>query len=513
MKNTKLFVFLIIACISFSCEDFLDKVPLNNYDEKNFWKTENQAIEGVNAVYAALQADAAFGSYVLNDMYTPIADETSGGEINLGLHTALSGKFSSKWTALYLGINRANIAIERIPAISMNETLKNRLIAECKFLRALYYFNLIDFYGDVPLYLEEITVTNAYRGRTPVAEVRAAILKDLEDATSGLDISYDITDLGRATKGAAIALTGKTYMYAGEFDKAVPYFEDLIVNRATYKYDLMPVYSEVFDYHKKNNKEVIFDIQYAGPKLDEGSRLDYYHGNMSGNGTGGQNTSCPTVELLDSYLCTDGLPITQSPLYRSNNRYANRDKRLDMTIIRPGSYYKDLQYTYPLRPGLFVQGRTRSGLMWRKYVVEDDGSAWSDDPQNFIVIRFADILLMYAEAKNEVSAIPDQSIYNALNEVRARAGVASVVLNSKNKEVMQKLIRDERKIELAGEGIYYSDIRRWRIAGAELNGKAFRNLLGDIYITRIFDEEKHYLWPIPQAERDMNKNLTQNPKY
>ena len=515
MKNIIKFTFLLImATFTFSCDDFLDKTPLNNLDEKNFWKNETDAIQGVTSVYAALQPSAAFGDYLLNDMYTPIADETAGGEINLGLQTALSGKFRSKWTAFYLGINRANIAIERIPDIQMNSNLKKRLIAECKFLRAFFYFNLIDFYGEVPLYLEEILISKAREtGRTPIADVRIAILQDLEEAFPDLEYSYGTADLGRATKAAAKALIGKTYLYAGEFDKAIPHFEDLVTNRTTYKCDLMPIYSDVFDYHNKNNKEVIFDVQYAGPKLNKGSQMDLYHGNLSGNGTGGQNTSCPTVELLDSYLCTDGLPISQSPLYDPDNRYENRDQRLDMTIMRPGSFYKGLEYTYPILPGAYVQGVTRTGLMWRKYVVEDDGSAWADDPQNYIVIRFADILLMYAEAKNEARSTPDKSIYDAFNEVRLRAGVDGVTQNSKSKDEFRQLIRDERKIELAGEGIYYSDIRRWKIAASELNGKTFRNLRDDIYATRVFNEQKHYLWPIPQTERDMNPNLTQNPNY
>ena len=502
----------IIAGLFISCEDFLTKNPLNFADETNVWKTEKDAVQGVNSAYACL--NSAFDSYVLNDMYTPIADETSTGEINLGLHTARTGMFNNYWRRFYLGVNLANIALEKLPLVNMNSQLQNRLAGECKFLRALYYFNLIDFFGDVPLYLEEITVQNAYESRTSVSEIRSSvILKDLEDAIAVLDINYSSPNVGRATKGAAIALKGKTYLYAGDYENAIKAFEEIINNKETYGYDLLPNYKDVFDYNNKNNKEVIFDVQYLGPKMGKGSSLDYLLGNLSSNGTGSNNSSCPTVELLDMYWCADGLPISSSPLYDSNDRYNNRDKRLDITIIRPGSTYKDLEYTFPLLAGDYVKGKTRTGLMWRKYVVEDDGSAWGDDNQNFILIRYADILLMYAEAKNELLGQPDEQIYNALNAVRERAGVQGIISGSKTKDEMRQLIRTERMLELACEGIIYSDIRRWKIAGQLLNGRQFKNLLDEVYMTRVFDENKHYLWPIPQQEIDMNNNLTQNPGY
>ena len=120
---------------------------------------------------------------------------------------------------------------------------------------------------------------------------------------------------------------------------------------------------------------------------------------------------------------------------------------------------------------------------------------------------------MYAEAKNEILGEPDASIYNILDQIRERAGVKGLSLLSKSKEEMRQLIRNERMIELAGEGIYYSDIRRWKVAASMLNGRAFKNLLGEVYMTRVFDEKKHYLWPIPQTEMEMNKALIQNPGF
>lgn len=511
MKKILLFLSLF-AGLFFSCDDYLTKYPLNYVDESNFWKTKEHAVQGVTAVYASLQS--VYGNYVLNDMYSPIADETSNGDVNLGLHTARNSSFKDKWEILYRGINRANVAMEKIVDIDMDQTLKERLIGECKFLRALYYFNLIDFWGDVPLYLEEITVQNANKGRTPVEEIRNAIIKDLDDAIKVLDIKYETSETGRATKGAAIALKGKVYLYAGDYQKAVEMFEELVNNSDTYQYGILDNYADVFDYHNKNNKEVVFDVQYLGPKTGEGGSLDYWLGNLSCNGTGSTNTSCPTVELLDSYLCTNGLPITDSASgYDPANRYANRDKRMDITVMRPGTKFKGLDYVFPLQAGDYVKGRTRTGLMWRKYVVEDDGSAWGDDNQNYIVIRYADVLLMYAEAKNELLGTPDASIYNALNRLRERAGVKAIDISSKSKDEMRQLIRNERMIELAGEGIYYSDIRRWKVAASMLNGRSFKNLLGEVYTTRVFDEKKHYLWPIPQTEIEMNKALIQNPGF
>lgn len=508
MKNIALLLSLWVG-LFVSCDDYLTKYPLNNVDESNFWKTKEHAIQGVTAVYASLQS--VYGDYVLNDMYTPIADETSNGDMNLGLHTARNGMFESKWQTLYRGINRANVAMVKVSDIDMDKDLKERLIAECKFLRALYYFNLIDFWGDVPLYLEEITVLNATKGRTPVDEVRKAILTDLDEAIPVLDIHNETSQAGRATKGAALALKGKVYLYAGEYQKAADAFAELINNKDTYSYGLLPDYAEVFNYHNKNNKEVVFDVQFLGPKKGEGGSLDYLLGNLSCNGTGSGNASCPTIELLNTYLCTNGLSITDPTSgYDPANRYDNRDKRLDISIIRPGSKFKGLDYVFPLLAGDYVKGRTRTGLMWRKYVVEDDGSAWGDDDQNYLVIRYADVLLMYAEAKNEALGAPDASVCEALNQVRERAGVVGVKPATCSKDEMRQLIRTERMVELAGEGLHYSDIRRWKTAASLLNGRVFKNLLGETYMTRIFDEKKHYLWPIPQTEVEMNKSLVQN---
>ncbi len=254
-----------------ACEkDFLETVSSNQIAEKTFWKTEQDATQAVNGIYNALLHEDSFGMFMFNDILTPIAAHTQGqGNYTNALTfpnvSTTNDLAARRWRALYRGIYRANLALERIPGMSINENIKSRLMGEAKFLRALNYFYLVQFFGDVPLYTTNPGIEEAQMPqmtRTPAAEVKAQVYKDLEEAYDVLPVpvAYAKADAGRATKYAALALKGRAQLYDENFSGAAQSFKEIIDSKA---YTLFPDYFGLFNYRNENNSEVIFDISTA----------------------------------------------------------------------------------------------------------------------------------------------------------------------------------------------------------------------------------------------------------
>ncbi|WP_316814184.1 RagB/SusD family nutrient uptake outer membrane protein [Pedobacter heparinus] len=522
MKKT-LFILLAVLLTATSCnKDFLDSKPSDQLSDTNFWKTSDDAKAGVAAIYNQLQSNSMaaanqsvfiYGWYLFTEGITPngwIWSESGLGYqlISKGNHNAASsGAIPERWKALYRGIYLANLAIENLPNVPMDATLKARLIAEAKFLRALFYYNLVDTYGGVPLVTSILKLGEEQPARSSKAEVISFIVAECTIAQANLLAVYTTTDVGRATKGAAVTLQAKAYLLDNKFAEAAAACQQVMAMN----YSLYNNYEAMFtSVAAENNSEVIFDIQYVGGGLGEGGVHDARFGPAS-TSSAGFNSVFPTRELVDSYEMKNGKSITDPTSgYDPANPYSNRDPRLDYTIVRPGAVWRGLPYA-----SIQIQGgsATYLGYLFRKYVLTVTGNLVNDSPLNFIVFRYADVLLMYAEAKNEITAVPDVTIYNAINQVRARPGVAMPAIDpGKTKDEMREIIRNERKIELAFEGIYYSDIRRWGIAKDLMNGKSIRKINGDQLDIRTF-VDAFYLWPIPQGERDLNPSLTQNIGY
>jgi hypothetical protein len=373
---------------------------------------------------------------------------------------------------------------------------------------------LENYYGGVPLILDAPNLaTQADLPRTPREEVVAQILKDLDSAALVLPLKYSKGDVGRATKGAALALKARVLLYEASplFNssndpnkwKAAADAAKAVIDLPGTGYGLFIDYRALFLPQNENNKEVIFDVQYIFPGL--GTSFDLIGKQY--------NTNAPLLDLAQAYDMFTGLPITNpGSLYDPTNPYANRDPRLYGTIFFPG----DVLMEVPVTNDRFAV----TGFGMKKYTIYDRGPAPTGQTDlksgqsetNFIVLRYADILLMYAEALNEASG-PSTEVYSALNEVRQRPTVNMPEIDPGYTQAeLRGIIHHERRIELAGEGLYYNDIRRWKTAETVLNAP-IKTYDGSQIEVRTFDPTRDYFWPIPLTETDLNPALEQNPGY
>ena len=480
------------------CSDFLDVNPTDRYTQATYWKTREQAEAALFGTYAALTNNNVYGDALSIEAATPnhyTYNNTGGaGFIAQGIHDAANdGLINNKWGALYTGIGRANTLLDNVGQISMDDAIKKRYIAEAKFLRALFYQNLLVYYGGVPLILETPNIEK--QGNLPrntAEQVQAQVVKDCDEAIADLPVVAD--NKGRASKGAAYALKARTLLYASQWAEAATAAKAIIDAKT---YSLYPDYRELFQLDKEGNQEVIFDVQFKFPEFTTSFDINLTD----------FNSTAPLPDLLNDYYMKDGLPASKSPLYDAKNPYANRDPRLNQTLIIPGSTFR--------AKTVLINTFGFTGIGQKKYTVYKDNEvgttlASGQSQINYMVFRYADVLLMYAEAQNEAAG-PDASVYSALNLIRGRAGVAPVTPGL-SKDQLRTEIRHERRIELAGEGYYYHDIRRWRTAEVVMNTDVFY-VDGKKIGTRKFDKNRDYLWPIPTIVSQLNPALEQNPGY
>lgn len=494
------YIILALSLVLGSCSDFLDVSPSDRLTQVDFWKTRQHAEAALIGTYNALLNTNVYGdvSMIAMEAATPNAftynNTGGGGFLSQSIHDAANnGIINSKWGACYVGIGRANTLLDNIGKIAMDETLKKRYAAEAKFLRALFYHNLWLYYGGVPLILE--TPNLEKQGTLPrnkADEVYAQIIKDCDEAV--VDLPQLGTTKGHASKGAALALKARTMLYKGDFQGAASAAKQIIDGKS---YTLFPDYRELFQLDKEGNTEVIFDVQFKNPEFTHSMDITFTD----------FNSIAPLPDLLNDYYMTDGLPASQSKLFDPKKPYDNRDPRMNQTNILPGSTFRAktvLANTFGF-----------TGIGQKKYTVYKDNEAGTTiaaglSELNYMLFRYADVLLMFAEAQNEVTG-PNQAIYDALNLIRKRAGMPNFT-SGLTKEQMREEIRHERRIELAGEGLYYHDIRRWGTAEKVMNTDIF-NFTGGKIGTRKFNKDRDYLWPVPTVVLQNNTALEQNPGY
>jgi hypothetical protein len=512
----KLLVVLTIFFGVTGCtKTFLDSTPSDKVSDASFWKSDADAAAGVTAIYDQMQHNyQIYGFIPETEGITPNAWIWSGylngySAIAEGnLLPTVTTPVLDRWKQLYNGIYKANLAMEKIPPIRMDETLKNRLLAEAKFLRALFYYNLADYYGGVPILRNTLQLGATLPGRDSLADVLSFVTQQCDSAALYLPASYGAADVGRATLGAALTLKARAFLLAKKYPEAAA---AALQVRKLGKYSLYNDYEKMFTaVAAENNAEVIFDVQYAAPGLGEGSPLDGLMAPLSSYSKGWDQIF-PSQDLVDAYdMKATGLPITDPASgYDPAHPYDNRDPRMDYTLVRPGATWRGIAYS-----SLAVGSSSAAylGYLPRKHVLTVDGFNWGDSPLNFIVFRYADILLMYAEAENETAGA-DASVYEAIDSVRSRTGVnLPAIAPGKSQSEMRDIIRHERRIELAFEGTYYSDIRRWGTAKTLMDGRVIRNISGQQLDVWHFTDAL-YLWPIPQSEIDLNSKLTQNKGY
>lgn len=500
MKLNFNFVIFFGSLVVFSaCESFLDIEPTDRYPKDSYWESADNAQTALTGTYSVLTNTDMYGTNVLFlESLTPNAynyNNIAGfGLIARGAHDATAATVGTRWNMNYTGVGRANTLLANIDKVVISANTKKQYKGEAQFLRALFYFNLWSLYGGVPLILEEPDLeTQSTLPRNTSDEVLTQIIRDLDSATINLPNTQP--DKGRATKGAALALKARAQLYAGNWLEAAAASKAVIDLNA---YSLFNDYRGLFFLENEGNNEIIFDVQFKFPEFPHGFDIQL----------DGFNGIAPLQDLVNDYYMIDGESIQTSPLYDPAQPYVNRDPRLLATIMYPGSKYKGATVgstTYP-----------QTGYGFKKFTIYKDDlvpssvKASGQSELNFIVLRYADVLLMYAEAQNN-SAGPDPSVYDALNKIRERAKMP-VIPEGLDQNQMREVIHHERRIELAGECLYYFDIRRWRTAEIVNNGDVF-NWQNKKVETRSFNSERDYLWPIPAVARQNNSYLEQNFGY
>ncbi len=504
MKRT---IFIFISFLGFflseSCsKDLLDLEPADQSSVETFWTSEDNAASALTGCYETLIGPyRGEGSWLLKlEDITPnsfeIDDGSGASSIARGDNNPTLPLINSRYEISYEGIGRTNTFLANIDAVPMNEDLKSRFKAEARFLRAFYYHNLVEYYGGVPLILD--SPNNNTQGQLPrntKAEVLELIYADLDATAAVLPVSYSSPDIGRATKGAVLALKARSALYNGNWSEALSAAQKVIDLNV---YSLFPDYRGLFLLENERNDEVIFDVQFQFPEITNNYHELFQQGNVF-------------KDLVDAYLVTDGQTIAESGLYDPENPFANRDPRLSQTLITIGSEFNGELVT---GDELFAD---LTGYAFKKYTYFlDDQIRSAPQPGqseiNPILFRYAEILLTVAEAENELNG-PTAKAYDAINEVRRRESVDMPdVSPGLSKEEFREVVRLERRIEFAGEGLYYQDIIRWRTAEIVMNEDGL-DKDGNVIESRNFNPEKNYLWPLPDRDILLNPNLEQNPGY
>lgn len=538
----------LLSILFVACTDELEKYPLDAPSTETFLKTENELKTAIAGCMNPLTLRFGENPYAIwFEMYSDIATNRDSRPESLWGDPG-GGNVGTIWNTAYRGIGRCNFLLNNIDRASENvsEAIIQNISSQAKFLRAYYYFLLSEFYGGVPLITKTLDLSEAMVTRNTKEEVTAFILKELDEAAANLNATNQPNTMA-VTKGAAWALAARVALYNGKWQQSIDAAQKVMALEGS-QYVLNPKYGDICMRAGKTSKEIIWAIQFNYDDIFHETPLSFRSRMASG-----YCNRLPVQSLVDSYDCTDGLPIDKSPLYNPAKPFENRDPRLGQTIALPGSVYFGYQFethkdslfcwNYKVTPAVRVANldathtyASFSGYAWRKYSDPTETHATKSDI-NPIVMRYAEVLLNYAEAKIEANNI-DESVYTALNKIRTRAGMP-VISTGKSQAELRSVVRKERKAELAGEGLRYYDILRWKIAEQVLNGPCYgripRGYLASapaidangtpdyskvsnagamrVIQTRIFDKNKNYLWPIPAIELQTNSKLVQNPNY
>ena len=406
-------------------------------------------------------------------------------------------------------------------AASFDKEFVDFVIGQTCFIRALCYIRLTSLWGDVPLVDRVYTPSESKLPRKPVAEImEKLIVPDLELAAHNLDTVPYNSRLGLATKQSALGLKVRAYLYVQDYENTIKSALDLMeLAENTSVVQFLDNYKDIFSNANENNKEILFALKYTAGGFSQGSTFNTTFGSKL-PGVTGRNGSWNTIailpEFLDSYPFVDGKTLEEGSVsYDPQNKWANRGARFESTFYIGDYSILDNGLLYPsgFVANISKQCAKDYPLSLNKgYMNETEKLEWTqEDESDFIILRYTDVLMMYAEAKIMLGQI-DESVYKVLDMVRDRAGIARVA-RGLSKSEMIKIIQDERKWEFAFEGLRYFDIRRWGIADQVIN-KITSDEKYDFGSHKLFLKGKHELWPIPQSAIDSNPNLLpNNPGY
>lgn len=468
--NKYTFLIVIVFLGLFSCEDELDIVPITEKASNNFYSNEQELESAVTGVYAQLQNGGLYGLDLIGvgeisaeDSFEEIAANDGGrfGQLDDFSTNAGNDLVGDIWRESFKGIQRANTVLNRITDIEYDDaSLKTNRIGEMKFIRALLYFNLVRLYGDVPLVTTETESPFDFfgQGRTPSTEVYTQIETDLNDAIQDLSVAKES---GKPARGAAQALLGDVQLTRGNFSSALTNFETVVNSGA---YALATTTSEIFGEANEGNSEILFEVQFASGFNVDGQLEGSPAGSQfrpSGTTANAKGHNLPTQAFIDSFEAGD-------------------TRLSDYVAVDPGA-----------NPFYFTT----------KYEVSSTGA--NDGGSDHLIIRYADVVLKYAETLNENSQTAEAIVQ--LNAIRSRAGLAATAAT--NQAEVRAAIRQERRFEFIGEGHRWFDLKRYGTAVTVMN--AFFSSTGSIVT---IDENKLVL-PIPQSQLDTDTSITQNQGY
>ncbi|WP_138476033.1 RagB/SusD family nutrient uptake outer membrane protein [Dyadobacter bucti] len=557
MKKITLILSLLTALTG--CHT-LDLNPLSEASTGTFYSNQTELELAVNDLYRL----AFWGND--NELFSDnewhrgqLTNAVIGGTMN-----ADDANVQTFWLNGYKAIARANSFLANKDKASSNTpaAVLLKLEAEMRLIRAYQYARLVAHFGDVPLLLSPVTLEESYGiTRTGKDEILAFVFKELDFAAANLPVSYGASETQRLTKGAALAIKARTALYAGNWQLAKEAADAVIQSGA---YALHGSYSQLFLKAGETSRELIVSIA-RDEKQQVFNGSGYVLDNISRN-AGGFGAQLPTRDMVDAYECTDGKLISESTLYDPKAPFKNRDPRLTATVVEFNTQWLGYNYT-PHPDSLLVFSSKENkkvsnkdnravaafasftGFLWKKGIDQ----TWPDrrvEDNDAIIVRYAEILLTYAEAKIELGEV-DATVLDAINQVRARAyGVAAdqvtgyPAVKMASAAVLRDVLRRERRVEFPREGLRYMDLIRWKLAEKILtkpviglpdpaaqnrakwpfpgvtpidsDGIADYSGFGTdvkVLAQRSFDKTRQYLWPIPAVERRVNTGITQNAGY
>ncbi len=488
-------LYIVVVLLVLSCEDFIDIDPQDTLTSTNFYQTASDATSAVNAAYDSFQNLNYYGFNFTVLSNISGADAVKGGfgagdrseYLEFGTYSVTPGNIRSKefFQTAFGGINRSNSVLVNVGEMevdgSFTAELKTRILGEARFIRALNYYNLVLSFGGMPLFESVPTVESDPLPRSSIAETWAFIIADLQEAAASLPDTYDDANLGRATKGAANAMLARISAFSGNWQD-VSMYADAVINSPA-AYSLSTDYLSNFNGTGNNNEESIFEIQYTAGTTSLNVWTD-------GGSIGDWNSN-----QLSKYTAPQGIPTQpeggwafMQPTQDLVEDYESGDLRLPATIYQPGDDLGGVEFD----PGSSSHLGNAGQFGLRKYTAIDDGSGGQGAAINYKIIRFAEVLLLKAEAENEMSATVSAAALEPLNLVRARAGLPAIN-DTNNPGLTQAMLRDiifhERRIELAMEGIRFHDITQRGMGEQVLGPRGF--------------EDGDEIFPIPPGEIEL----------
>lgn len=478
-ENMKKLITIALTLLTMmSCsKDFIDLVPISSVSVDILYKTDKDFSDALTAVYNSFQTQYV-NHYIIadiraDDSWQEISKSNSQSYSDLFTTSSSDGLMNSTWQNYYRAIYRANVILQKIdPLTETAVPKKSRYIGEAKFLRALAYFDLVRIFGDVPMVTVPLTISEGYKTpREPVANIyNEVIIPDLLEAATLLPVNYTGSDVGRPTQGAAKSILGRVYMTLGDFAKAEAKLAEVVTSG---KYSLLPKYTDLFDYMKnEHHSEYIFDIEY-----EEGI----------GEGSPWSNRFAPNNITFTSFYGIGGNGDEQnSPTVEFMNLFDPNDLRKDITVGIRGGFIG--------AGGAFIKLTANTNQTYtKKYIVANKVA--NDSRANWKVIRYGDVILMYAEALNENGKTAQAIPY--LNMIRTRAGVP-VYSTSMTKTETRDAIALERRFELAFEGVRWFDLLRTGQAYNVMKSKGMAP-----YMT---------VWPLPLSQVQLINDPTIFPQ-